>query len=63
MVTALVVNLHAYDVKRRGGHCDQSDGAINVAMMLATGYFALFTWFFINAYMWKSVRSTKTKGL
>ena len=59
MVAAGMVNLYAYDVKRRGGRCDQSDGAIRLVMILAVSYFTLFTWFFFNSYIWKGKGAQK----
>ena len=53
MVAAFIVNVYAFEFKRRGGHCDQSDEAIRAGMILTAAYFALFVWFFFNAYVWK----------
>ena len=53
MVAGVAVNVHAYNVKRRGEVCDHSDGAMSASSALYFSYSILFINFFVRAYIHK----------
>ena len=62
MAVIFLVTAYAFRVKVQGEQCDVSDAAIHFVMMLTGSLFALFVWFFVNAYVWKGNQQLKDKS-
>ena len=61
MIAGFMVNMHAFQIRMSGQHCDHSNGATIVAMILGAAYFLLFSHFFYNSYIRKGKKPVQKK--
>ncbi len=54
MLIGLIVNCSAYFVKSQGRFCQTTYENLTLSTVMYASYFALFIYFFLQNYMWKS---------